>query len=137
MQKKGGKKNKRVKHQGDEEKRCLLLKDDMQEYAKIVKPLGNRRMTVLLPDNTETIAVIPGRFRKRSYITSNNIVLISRRGFEDKKVDIIHRYSVDEAKQLYKKLEIPGFFLDIGSSGSGSVNINNEIVNDTFDFNDI
>ena len=47
MPKKGGKKNN--KNNGNNiEKRQLLYKDDMQEYAKMTKMLGDRRIMVML-----------------------------------------------------------------------------------------
>ena len=81
--KKGGKKCKKGKNgktAGEPaEKRLLVMKEDMEEYAKILKPLGDRRMTVVLPDSSESMAIIPGRFRKRCWMLVGDLVLVSRR----------------------------------------------------------
>ena len=37
---------------------------------------------VTLPDKSETLAVIPGRFRKRCWMKVGDIIIISRRAFE-------------------------------------------------------
>ena len=93
------------------EKRALLYKEDMEEYAKIMKALGDRRMTVILPDGTEMIAIIPGKFRKRCWMTVGDIILVSRREFQDTKLDILHKYNAEEKTQLFKSKEIPAFFM--------------------------
>ena len=108
--KKGGKK--KGKGSQTTEKRPITLKGDMEEYAKITKTLGNRRMTVVLPDTSEIMALIPGRFRKRCWMSIGDVVLISRRNFQDTKVDIVHKYNSDEHRKLFKEGEIPAFFLD-------------------------
>lgn len=110
MPKKGGKKN--GKGSQITEKRPITLRGEMEEYAKIMKSLGDRRMTVVLPDSSEILALIPGRFRKRCWINVGDIVLISRREFQDTKVDIVHKYNSDELRKLFKKGEIPAFFLE-------------------------
>jgi translation initiation factor 1A len=108
--KKGGKK--KGKSSQTTEKRPLTLREEMQEYAKITTTLGDRRMTVVLPDSSEIMALIPGRFRKRCWMSVGDVVLISRRDFQDTKVDIVHKYNSDELSKLFKKGEIPAFFMD-------------------------
>ena len=112
MPKKGGKKNAKTKGT-DIEKRAVEYAGDMQEYAKILKSLGDRKVNLLLNDNTEIMGLIPGRFRKRVWMTTGDIVIISRREFQDTKVDILHKYNNDEVRILHKKGEIPDFFIDI------------------------
>ena len=85
---------------------------DTQQYAKITNMLGDRRVTVMLNDKTERLGLIPGRFRKRVWMSRGDIVLVSVRDFQDDKVDIIHKYTLDEARSLCSYGEIPGFFLD-------------------------
>ena len=119
------KKNNKKKKTNITEKRALVLKDEMEEYGKIMKSLGDRRMIVILPDSTEFLAHIPGRFRKRCWINIGDVVLTSRRSFQDEKLDIIHKYTDDEKRILHKKGEIPPFFLDVEAT---------EDVIDTFEF---
>lgn len=98
------------------QKTIITFKDDMQEYAQIIKPLGHRRLLVLLPDHSELIAHIPGRFKRKTWINTGDIVLISRRDFQEDKVDIIHKYNQCEIKFLMKEKEIPKTFTGIVGS---------------------
>ena len=95
------------------EKRTLLYKEDMQEYAKVLKALGDRRLNVMLVDKTEVMAIIPGKFRKRCWMKSGDILIISRREFQETKWDVCYKYNEDEVRTLVKKQELPSFFLDI------------------------
>lgn len=126
------------------EQRALILKEDMEDYAMVIKPLGNRRLTVIMTDTTEVIAVIPGRFKKRCWMNIGDIVLVSYREFENnKKVDIIHKYEQRETRKLLKMQEIPPFFMDSSLSTNNTDDIGYIIQNsdddepETFDFNDI
>lgn len=138
MPKKGGKK--KGKKTETSEKRPLVLKEEMQEYAKIMSTLGDRRMNVILPDGTEILAVIPGRFRKRCWMGVGDIVLISRRDFQDNRVDIIHKYKREEHRKLLKLNEIPEFFLEADATGAqdeSCITFENENESKDFNFDDI
>ena len=90
--------------------KSVIYKTDMQQYGKITKLLGDRRVMLITPDNSEILGHIQGKFRKRVWFNVNDIVLFSRRDFQDEKVDIIHKYSEDDIKKLIKELEIPPDF---------------------------
>jgi translation initiation factor 1A len=45
--------------------------------------------------------------RKKVWITTGDIVLCGKREFQDEKVDIIHKYSADEARNLKQYGELP------------------------------
>jgi translation initiation factor 1A len=45
--------------------------------------------------------------RKKVWITAGDIVLCGLREFQDEKVDIIHKYSADEARNLKQYGELP------------------------------
>ena len=107
----------------------------MQKYAKITNMLCYRRVTVMLVDNTERLGLIPGRFRKRVWMARGDIVLVSRREFEDGKVDIIHKYFLDEARSLCSYGEIPSSFMD----GEGAQEADEDIQfgSDSEDIDDI
>ena len=105
------KKNSSRRSSGIIEKRELILKEDMEEYAKIMKALGDRKLNVILCDGTEMIAVIPGKFRKRCWMSAGDIILVSRREFQDNKLDVLHKYNDDEKQKLRRMNEIPSFFM--------------------------
>lgn len=111
--------------------RELIFKEDMQEYAKILRLLGDRRLEVLLADGETSLARIPGQL-KRCKIKLDDVVLISRRDFQEGKVDVIHKYTEKEIKNLISYNEIPVKF------GCASSQITDEIQSDIiFDNNDV
>ena len=127
-----GKRNRKNKSVASE-KRALLFKDEMQEYAKITKMLGDRKIRVVLPDGTELLGAIPGRFRRRCWMKRGDIILVSRREFQDDRVDVAYKYNDDEARVLVKRFEIPESFLnDINSAED----LNAEMMDSGFVFDD-
>jgi translation initiation factor 1A len=105
------------------ESKQIIYKDDMQQYGKITKLLGDRRVLMVAPDTTELQGHIQGKFRKRVWFSVGDVVLFSRRDFQDSKVDIIHKYIEADVKKLIKELEIPPNFTD-ESFGEGNTNAN-------------
>jgi translation initiation factor 1A len=113
MPNKGGKKKgKRNNASTLAPKRALIYKEDLEEYAQVSKLLGDRRLIVTLPDKSETLAIIPGRFRKRCWMKAGDIIIVSRREFEVGKMDVIYKYNDDEVRKLIKDKEIPDYFMD-------------------------
>jgi translation initiation factor 1A len=103
-----------VKNHG---KRILETRRTMEEYAKVSKALGDKRVMLVLVDGKQMIAHIPGKFtKKKIWVNVDSVVLVSRREFENDKMDIIHLYDNDEVKKLVKSGEIPESFLQSGIS---------------------
>ena len=110
---KNKKKGKNAKNKGvQKETRALILREPMQEYAKITKLLGDRRVMMTFPDGNEVLGIIPGRFRKRIWMKPGDIVLCSAREFQEDRYDIIHKFNDSEPRKLVKQAEVPTFFLD-------------------------
>ena len=122
---KGGKKRRRGKNIV-EENTGLLKFEPGQAYGRIVKLLGNGRANVecyIWEKNKETnkmemnlrtcVGKIRGKLMKRMWMGNDDIVLVGLRDFQDDRVDIIHKYSYNDALKL-KKLEygIPNVKLD-------------------------
>ena len=117
-------------------KQLLILKDDMQEYAKVTKMLGNCRIMVILPDNCEFMAIIPGKFRrnKKYFISIGDIILVNKREYQDDKLDVSYKYNNTEAMKLNEMNEIPNFFLESDVFSSiVSINDNFQFVADDDD----
>lgn len=130
-------KPRKSKSSGDTTTRALVLKDDDQEYGKVIRMLGDRKVTVALIDGSEILGLIPGKFRKRVWFKTDDIVLVGRREFQNDRVDIIYKYHDYEARKLLKMSEVPPKFLDIVSSEGTEQPV---IENDDdfgFDFDDI
>ena len=125
-----GKKGKNKKSSGiikNHSKRSFELKGKMEEYGKVSKKLGDKRVIVVLVDSREVLAHIPGRFtKKKIWVDIDSVVLVSQREFEADKMDIIHMYQYDEVKKLVKIGEIPDSFLQSGTSQLVTENIQNE-----------
>ncbi len=111
MPKKKSKKNKGSKKETDV-KRDLEYKEHMEEYAKVVGLLGDRKLTVVLPDSSESMAIIPGKFRKRLWIKVGDVILVSVREFQDNKLDVLYKYTDKEVVELARHAEVPSFFKD-------------------------
>ena len=104
---KGGKNRRRGKNENELDKRELIFKEDGQEYAQVVRMLGNGRLEAFCFDGTTRLAHIRGNMRRRVWIRVGDILLISLRDYQDEKADVIHRYSDDESRILKANNEIP------------------------------
>jgi len=103
---KGGKNRRRGKNEG-EVKRELLFKEDGQEYAQVVRMLGNGRLEAQCFDGEKRLCHIRGKLRKKVWVNQGDIILISLRDFQDAKADVILKYNSDEARQLKAYGELP------------------------------
>jgi translation initiation factor 1A len=69
--------------------------------------LGNGRCECFCFDGVTRLGHIRGKMRKKVWITAGDIVLVGKRDFQDEKVDIVHKYSADEARNLKQYGELP------------------------------
>jgi len=107
---KGGKNRRRGKNENDNEKRELVFKEEGQEYAQVIKMLGNGRLEAMCFDghgNTKRLAHIRGKLRKKVWVNQGDIILLSLREFQDGKGDVILKYTADEARSLKAFGELP------------------------------
>ncbi|KAI7894056.1 eukaryotic translation initiation factor 1A, Y-chromosomal, partial [Mucor mucedo] len=103
----GGKSRRRGKNDTENDKRELVFKEEGQEYAQVLKMLGNGRVEAQCFDGVKRLALIRGKLRKKVWINQGDIVLLSLRDFQDEKADVIQRYNPDEARQLKSYGELP------------------------------
>jgi translation initiation factor 1A len=121
----GGKAHKSMKKQSVVERdRSIVYRDVDQDYAKVLKMLGNGRCLIKLnTTDTEVIGIICGRMRRKYVhrVSVDDVVLVGIRDFQDSKVDIVHVYANDEVKVLYDQGEITSSIhsneVDIDDSG--------------------
>jgi translation initiation factor 1A len=105
-----GKKQKNKKNNiqlNEKEKGDLIFKEDGQEYAQILKMLGNGRCETYCFDGIKRLCHIRGKMKKKIWINTGDIVLIGLRDFQDKKGDIILKYNANEARNLMAYGELP------------------------------
>jgi translation initiation factor 1A len=70
-----------------------------EKYGKIVKLMGDCRISVETPDNCSYVCHIPGKFRKRVWMKVGDIVLFSLRPF-DKPVSAVGATSATGASSI-------------------------------------
>lgn len=104
---KGGKNRRRGKNENESEKRELVFKEDGQEYAQVLKMLGNGRLEAYCFDGTKRLCHIRGKLRKKVWINAGDIILIGLRDYQDKKADVIMKYYPEEARTLKAYNELP------------------------------
>jgi translation initiation factor 1A len=86
-----------------------IINKEYELYAYVIKLLGNCRVLVLCDDGNEAIGVIRGsmrRFNKRVLIETGDIIAVSKRDFQDNKVDIVHKYNTEQCKNLINEKEL-------------------------------
>ena len=125
----GGKKHKKAKNYVSVVK-LIEADNEFQFYATVNKKLGggNFSVDVFIPEKIEIknidgehqtkiirseevrrdqIALIRGSIKKRCRIDVGNIILVSVREFEKRKVDIIHAYKNDEVSTMRRNDMLP------------------------------
>lgn len=103
---KGGKNRRRGKNEGDD-KRELIFKEDGQEYAQVLRMLGNGRLEAYCMDGVKRLCHIRGKMRKKVWVNAGDIVLVGLRDYQDEKADVIFKYMADEARSLKAYGELP------------------------------
>lgn len=103
---KGGKNRRRGKNESDE-KRELIFKEDGQEYAQVLRMLGNGRLEAYCMDGVKRLCHIRGKMRKKVWVNTGDIVLVGLREYQDEKADVILKYMADEARSLKAYGELP------------------------------
>jgi translation initiation factor 1A len=81
-------------------KNDLVKKDEDQMYARVTALLGNGRLNALCDDGETRLCKIRGKMLKKDFIKNDGIILVSRRDYEDRKADVIHKYNDEEVKML-------------------------------------
>ena len=90
--------------------RSMISIDEGQEYALVKDLLGNGRLNVLCEDNIIRMARIRGSMRhysKKILIEKGDLIIISKRDYEETKVDVCHKYNYDETCKLIRNNSFP------------------------------
>ena len=132
---KGGKNRRRGKNH-DAEKRELVFKEEGQEYAQILKMLGNGRVEAQCVDGEKRLCHIRGKLRKKVWINVGDIVLVGLRDFQDEKGDIILKYNPDECRSLKAYGELPSN-IQVNEGGGDVGDGDGDDSEDYFDFDGV
>lgn len=127
----GGNKAKSVSRKSTfHSKKDLILRQlsEKEEYAKVHKMLGDRRIMAILPDKREVMAHIPGRIKKRLFPGDIILVVAQIEGVENGKYSIIHAYDNEDVRDLIKAGELEKTF-----AKTENIYIDNDSDND-YDF---
>ena len=130
---KGGKNRRRGKNEGDE-KRELVFKEDGQEYAQVLRMLGNGRLEAQCIDGVKRLCHIRGKMRKKVLVCTGDIILLGLRDFQDEKADVILKYLADEARSLKAYGELPD---SIRVNETDTFEEERDENDDFFDFDDV
>lgn len=93
----------------DSRARELVEPEPGQLYAIVTKMMGNGRLSAACSDGTERLGRIRGCMRKYSkkvIIDRGDLILVCERDFEKDKVDVVHKYTHEEATRLMKDGEL-------------------------------
>ena len=102
---KGGNKRKKSK-KPLQETREFRFKEECEEYARIIKLLGDGRFQCTCSDGVDRIAHLRHKMWKKVWLKCGDVVLISLRDYEPEKCDIIDKYTEKEIAKLLKNAEI-------------------------------
>ncbi|MES1915014.1 MAG: hypothetical protein MHM6MM_007019 [Cercozoa sp. M6MM] len=105
--KKKGKKAQRKPRAPEGGVKDLLLKGDGQEYAQVMKMLGNGRLEAFCFDGKTRQCKIRGTMMHKRRVNVGDVILVGLREFQDSKADVMHLYTDAEARMLRKQKEIP------------------------------
>ena len=82
------------------------FKEECEEYARIIKLLGDGRFQCTCSDGVDRIGHLRHKMWKKVWLKCGDVVLISLRDYEPEKCDIIDKYTEKEIAKLLKNGEI-------------------------------
>jgi translation initiation factor 1A len=85
------------------------IDSEYEEYALSKKLLGNCRVSLITNSGNEVIGIIRGnmrKFNKRVLIEEGDIVVVSKRDFQSNKVDIVHKYNLEQTQYLINNKQL-------------------------------
>lgn len=108
-------KKKHIKFQHNKEIEHIL-DPSCEEYAYVIKMLGNCRVELVSNTGTKSIGIIRGsmrKFNKRILIERGDIVVISKRDYQQDKVDIINKLNHEQTQSLINEKKITDYLINL------------------------
>ena len=106
----GGKGRKKAKGSASQKDRTLLIASSVDaeaaQYAFVREVSGQGHYRVVCNDGKERLGVLRGSMRRRVWVRRNDMVLVTKRDYQDDKADIVHKYGGDEVLRLMSMGEI-------------------------------
>ena len=75
-------------------------------YAVVAEVKGHGHFKLVCNDGVERLGVLRGNMRRRVWVNMNDMVLATRRDFQDGKADIVHKYVREDVSTLIRIGEI-------------------------------
>ena len=115
-----------------------IIDAEFEEYALSKKLLGNCRVSLITNSGDEVIGIIRGnmrKFNKRVLIEVGDIVIVSKRDFQTNKVDIAHKFNLEQTQQLINNKELSDVLINqyYKNSNKSDKSDNNEETHIIFD----
>lgn len=91
-------------------KKEKFIMEEEYEYGFVNQMMGNGRCVIYCEDGKERLGRIRGSMRKyraKVIISTNDLIALTRREYEEDKVDIIHKFTFEEASHLLNKHKLP------------------------------
>jgi initiation factor 1A len=136
----GGNKAKSVaRKNATHSKKDLIIREinENEEYVKVIKMLGDRRLLGIMPDKKQILAHIPNRIRKRIFPGDIILVVPQIEGADSKKYSVIYAYENEQIKELIKLEELDKTFAKTDQVYIFNDNDNDDNNIDNFDFDNI
>jgi len=92
-----------------------IINNEYEEYGYVQKMLGNCRVKLISNSGIESIGIIRGslrKFNKRVLIEVGDIVVISKRDYQDSKVDIVHKYNQDQISNFISENKLSSIIIN-------------------------
>ncbi len=83
-----------------------------QVICVVEEVIGADHVKVRCLDGVTRVCRIPGKFRRRVWLSEGDVVLVTPWDFQPNKGDIAHKYDRDEIKKLVNMGVIPREFLE-------------------------
>jgi len=106
-----------------------VINEEEEEYAYVIKMLGNCRVLLVTNSGNECVGIIRGSLRKfinRVLIENGDIVVISKRDFQNNKVDIVHKYNREQINLLISEKKLSNILLNYYSNMKNKYEENEE-----------
>jgi len=89
-----------------------VLPREGQVICVVEEIIGADHARVRCVDGMTRVCRIPGKFRRRVWLSEGDVVLVTPWDFQPSKGDIEHRYSKEELRKLIANNVIPKEFLE-------------------------
>ncbi|MCI4437126.1 MAG: translation initiation factor IF-1A [Ignisphaera sp.] len=94
--------------------RGLILPTGNQVLCVVDEVVGADFIKVRCVDGVTRICRIPGKFRRRVWFSTGDVVLVEPWDFQQTKGDIVHKYEKDEIRKLISMNLITKEFIEGG-----------------------